>query len=121
MVDPVFYNERFMALSVSSIRSLIRRRDFPALKKSVSFDPSVLSRLWTKLTPLERAACWRMLPSSALKAAVSGLTTEQAWFAYLSQPVECLAPLLEGASASARRAFRAPSAREAALLRARLA
>ena len=108
------------SLSSSSIRASLRRRDFAALKAALTAEPAALSRLWPKLNALERAACWRLLPSSALSETIRSLPRGALWQAYLSSPLGCLAPLLANAPAGARRFFRAPAAREAALLRARL-
>ena len=83
--------------------------------------PARLAKLWPALTPLERAACWRLLPPAAVAAAAKALPAAARWEAYLASSVDCVAPYLEGSPLGARDCFRAPTRREAALLRAGLA
>lgn len=106
-----------MTLTLSATRAALMRRDLARLKEALRRSPRSLSFLWPRLTPLERAACWRLLPASSLPAAARRLTPAARWQAYLSAPVECLAPFLEDAPKGARKLFRAPTSREAALLR----
>jgi hypothetical protein len=107
-------------LTSSSIRTALALGEFALLREDLSASPSSLARLWPKLTPLERAACWRLLPALRLSAAAKELNADACWEAYQASSIECLAPLLEDAPASARKFFRAPSHREAALLRSGL-
>jgi len=104
-------------LTPTSARAALSRRAFAELKAALAASPRALARLWPKLTPLERAACWRLLPASALPAAARALPLAARWEAYLSSSVDCAAPLLEGAALGARALFRVPTRREAALLR----
>lgn len=108
-------------LTPSSVRAALSRRAFAELKESLGGAPRSLARVWPSLTPLERAACWRLLPPSAVAAAAKALSPAARWEAYLSSSVECAAPLLEDAPLGTRALFRAPTRREAALLRSGLA
>lgn len=110
-------SERRTALTPSATRAALVRRDFAWLKEALKQSPRSLSFLWPRLTPLERAACWRLLPASSLPAAAAKLTPAARWQAYLSASVKCLAPLLENAPKGVHKLFRAPTSREAALLR----
>lgn len=104
------------ALTPARARDFLSRRDFADLKRALSAEPpSALARLWPALKPLERAACWRLVPSARLAAVAKALPKAARWEAYQSQAIECLAPLLEDAPL-ARSLFRAPTRREAALL-----
>jgi hypothetical protein len=105
-------------LSPKDVSDLLGRRAFAALKDALS--PRALARLWPALAPLERAACWRLLPAADLAAAVKALPAAARWEAYQASSTECAAPLLEDAPLGARALFRAPTKREAALLRAGL-
>lgn len=109
------------SLTAETARAALRHRDFAGLKARLGACPRTLARLWPDLTALERAACWRLLPASALPAAARALPKAARWQAYLSQPLGCLAPLLEDAPPASRRLFRPPTGREAALLRPGLA
>lgn len=100
------------------VRDALRRRAFPELKEALAAEPARLGALWPKLTPLERAACWRLLPASSLPEAVKALPAGARWEAYQASSTECAAPLLEGAALGSRSLFRAWTRREAALLRA---
>ncbi len=108
-------------LTPASTRSALERRAFAELKESLASSPSRLARLWPALTPLERAACWRLLPPAAVAAAAKALPAAARWEAYQASSVDCLAPYLEDAPLGARDLFRAPTRREAALLRKGLA
>lgn len=108
-------------LTASSVRAALSRKAFLQLREALGASTGSLARLWPELSPLERAACWRLLPARALPAAVRALRPAARWQAFLSAPIECLAPLLEDAPLGARKFFRAPTRREAALLRAELA
>lgn len=105
-------------LTPASTRAALERRAFAELKAALAASPSRLSRLWPSLTPLERAACWRLLPPAALSAAAKSLSAAARWEAYQASSTDCLAPYLEDAPLGAREHFRAPTRREAALLRA---
>ncbi|UPT72526.1 MAG: hypothetical protein M0D55_11160 [Elusimicrobiota bacterium] len=102
----------------ASVRDALRRRAFPELKSALAAEPSRLAALWPKLTPLERAACWRLLPAAALVEAAEALTPQARWEAYQASSTDCAAPLLEDAPLGTRSLFRAWTSREAALLRA---
>lgn len=102
----------------ASIRAALSRRAFAELREALAVSPAVLARLWPGLTALERAACWRLLPPHAVAAAAKALPAAARWEAYLASSTDCAAPLLEGAPLGARKYFRAPTRREAALLRA---
>lgn len=103
-----------------AVRALLARRAFAELKAVLSASPSRLAKLWTKLAPLERAACWRLLPPESLAAAAKALSPAARWDAYQASSIDCLAPYLENAHIGDRKFFRAPTRREAALLRAGL-
>ena len=105
------------ALTLASTRAALERRAFIELKSALAASPGRLAKLWPALTPLERTACWRLLPPGALAAAAKALPAAARWEAYLASSVDCLAPYLEDAPL-ARKHFRAPTRREAALLRA---
>lgn len=102
----------------ASIRAALSRRAFAELKDALAASPAGLAGLWPELTPLERAVCWRLLPPGAVAAAATALSAAARWEAYLASSVDCAAPYLEDAPRSARKYFRAPTRREAALLRA---
>lgn len=104
-------------LTVADVRGAVSRRAFAELRRALAASPGRLARLWPRLTPLERAACWRLLPPRALAEAAAALAPASRWQAYLCAPVECLAPLLENAPMGTRGLFREPTRREAALLR----
>ncbi len=106
------------ALTPTFIRAALSRRAFAELREALAVSPAALARSWPALTPLERAACWRLLPPIAVAAAVKALPAAARWEAYLASSVDCAAPLLEDAPLGARKYFRAPTRREAALLRA---
>ena len=108
-------------LTPASTRAALERRAFAELQSALAAAPARLARLWPALTPLERAACWRLLPSGAVAAAAKALTAAARWEAYLASSVDCVAPYLEDAPLGARKFFRAPTRREAALLRAGIA
>ncbi len=97
-------------------RAALERRAFSKLKVALAASPACLAKLWPALTALERAACWRLLPSSAVAAAVKALSPAARWEAYQASAIDCVAPYLEDAPRSARKYFRAPTRREAALL-----
>lgn len=105
-------------LTSSYVRAAVGRRAFAALKEALAAAPSRLAVLWPSLTALERAACWRLLPPKAFAAAAKALPAAARWEAYLASSIDCVAPLLEDAHIGARAQFRAPTRREAALLRA---
>lgn len=105
-------------LTPAATRAALERRAFAELKAALAASPSRLAKLWPALTPLERAACWRLLPPEAVAAAAKALSAAAKWEAYQASSVECLAPYLEDAPLGARERFRAPTRREAALLRA---
>ncbi|MEK7234573.1 MAG: hypothetical protein AAB268_12210 [Elusimicrobiota bacterium] len=105
-------------LTPASTRDALERRSFSELKAALAASPARLAKLWPALTPLERAACWRLLPSGALAAAAKALPAAARWEAYLASSVDCVAPYLEDAPLGAREYFREPTRREAALLRA---
>ena len=102
---------------MTSIRALLSRRAFAELRDALAVSPERLARLWPKLAPLERAACWRLLPPAALAPAAMAMSTAARWEAYQASSVDCVAPYLEDAPLGARELFRAPTRREAALLR----
>ncbi|MBI3288854.1 MAG: hypothetical protein HYZ74_04985 [Elusimicrobia bacterium] len=104
-------------LTAAATRAALSRRAFAEIKEALTASPRSLARLWPRLTPLERAACWRLLPAGRLAEAARALSGQARWQAYQSSSIECLAPLLEDAAIGARKFFRAPSRREAALLR----
>ncbi|MDD5304445.1 MAG: hypothetical protein PHS14_15215, partial [Elusimicrobia bacterium] len=101
-----------------STRDALSRRAFSELKTALTDSPARLAKLWPALTPLERAACWLLLPPVAVAAAAKALPPAARWEAYQVSSIECAAPLLEDAPLGAREYFRAPTRREAALLRA---
>lgn len=105
-------------LTPASARSALERRAFSKLKAALAAAPARLAKLWPALAPLERAACWRLLPSGAVASAAKALPAAARWEAYLASSVDCLAPYLEDAPLGARKYFRVPTRREAALLRA---
>ena len=108
-------------LTTAATRALLSRRAFAELKAALAISPARLVKLWPTLTPLERAASWRLLPPKALGPVARALPPAARWEAYLASSVDCVAPFLEGAPLGARAFFRAPTRREAALLRAGLA
>ncbi len=108
-------------LTTSSTRAALERRAFSELREALALSPARLARLWPALTPLERAACWRLLPAGAVAAAAKALSAAARWEAYQASSIDCLAPYLEDAPLGARKYFRAPTRREAALLRAGIA
>lgn len=105
----------------AQVRAALTRRAFSELKGALAASPTALARLWPALTPHERAVCWRLLPAKAVAAAARALPAAARWQAYQASSIDCAAPLLEEAPLGARRLFRAPTRREAALLRALLA
>jgi len=105
-------------LTPASARAALERRAFPELKQALAARPARLAKLWPALTPLERAACWRLLPPGCVAAAAKALPAAARWEAYQASSIDCLAPYLEDAPLGARDCFRAPTRREAALLRA---
>lgn len=108
-------------LTPARVRSALERRAFSALKEELALAPDALARLWPKLSALDRAACWRLLPPAALPAAVKAMSPAARWEAYQASSIDCVAPYLEDGALGARRSFRAPTRREASLLRASLA
>ena len=102
--------------SPAAVRALLGRRSFAELKAALSAAPARVGALWPKLNALERAACWRLLPPSALAAASESMSQAARWEAYQASSVDCLAPYLEDAHIGDRKYFRAPTRREAALL-----
>lgn len=106
-------------LTPKDVRDLLGRRAFAALKDALT--PRALARLWPALAPLERAACWRLIRPADVAAAAKALSAVARWEAYQASSVECAAPLLEDAPLGARSLFRAPTKREAVLLRGMLA
>lgn len=109
------------SLTPASIRAALERRAFAELQKALAAAPARLARLWRALSALERAACWRLLPPDALAPAAKALGASARWEAYQASSIDCAAPYLEDAPLGARRYFRAPTRREAALLRAGIA
>lgn len=107
-------------LTPAGVRAALERRAFAELKESLAASPSRLAKLWPALAPLERAACWRLLPPGAVAAAAKALPAAARWEAYQASSIDCAAPYLEDAPLGARSFFRAPTRREAALLRAGL-
>ncbi|MBI4061476.1 MAG: hypothetical protein HY403_08610 [Elusimicrobia bacterium] len=107
-------------LTPASTRAALGRRAFAELQAALAAAPASLARLWPALTPLERAACWRLLPPNAVVPAAKALSAAARWEAYQAAAIECAAPYLEDAPLGARGYFRAPTRREAALLRAGL-
>ncbi|PIR15084.1 MAG: hypothetical protein COV48_16300 [Elusimicrobia bacterium CG11_big_fil_rev_8_21_14_0_20_64_6] len=103
-------------MTPASARSALARRAFSELRDALAARPARLAALWPALTPLERAACWRLLPSSGIAAAMKALPAAARWEAYLASSVDCVAPYLEDSPLGARKLFRAPTRREAALL-----
>lgn len=108
-------------LTPAAARAALERRAFAELKAALALSPSRLAKLWPALTPLERAACWRLLPPGAVAAAARSLPAAARWEAYQASSIDCVAPYLEDAPLGARDLFRAPTRREAALLRAGIA
>lgn len=108
-------------LTPAAARSALERRAFAELKAALAASPSRLAKLWPALTPLERAACWRLLPPASVAAAAKALPAAARWEAYQASSIDCAAPYLEDAPLGARDHFRAPTRREAALLRAGIA
>lgn len=108
-------------LTPSFARAALARRAFSELKEALAASPARLARLWPSLNALERAACWRLLPAKSLAAAAKALPPAARWDAYQASSIDCLAPYLENAHIGDRKHFRAPTRREAALLRAGLA
>ncbi len=104
--------------TAAAVRAWLGRRDFIDLKAALTAAPTSLAKLWPRLTPLERAACWRLLPPQSLAVAAKALSVAARWEAYQASSVDCLAPYLEDAHIGDRKYFRAPTRREAALLRA---
>ncbi len=104
-------------LTPASTRAALERRAFCELQAALASHPARLARLWPALTALERAACWRLLPPGAVAAAVKALPAAARWEAYQASSIECAAPYLEDAPLGARKYFREPTRREAALLR----
>jgi len=105
-------------LTPAFARAALERRAFAELKAALAAAPARLAKIWPALAPLERAACWRLLPPAAVAAAVKALSLEARWQAYQASSIDCAAPYLEDAPLGAREHFRAPTRREAALLRA---
>lgn len=108
-------------LTPAATRAALERRAFGELKAALAASPSRLAKLWPSLTPLERAACWRLLPPAALSVAAKALSAAARWEAYQASSNGCLAPLLEDSPLGARDLFREPTRREAALLRSGMA
>ncbi len=107
-------------LTPANARAALKRRAFAELKAALAAAPARLADLWPSLTPLERAACWLLLPPSAVAPAAKALSAAARWEAYQTSSIDCAAPYLEDAPLGAREHFRAPTRREAALLRAGL-
>lgn len=108
-------------LTLASARAALERRAFAELKAALAASPARLGQLWPELSPLERAACWLLLPPSAVALAAKSLSSSARWEAYQASSIDCAAPYLEDAPLGAREHFRAPTRREAALLRAGIA
>lgn len=108
------------APSPASLRAALSRRAFAEVKAALTASPESLAGLWPALKPLERAACWLLLPPSLVSTAAAALPPAARWEAYLTSSVDCVAPYLEDAPLGARGFFREPTRREAALLRAGL-
>lgn len=106
-------------MTAASTRSALERHAYGELKSALTAAPARLGKLWPALTPLERAACWLLLPPKSVAAAAESLSASARWEAYQTSSVDCLAPLLEGSVS--RDFFRSPTRREAALLRAGIA
>ena len=102
-------------------KAALARRAFSELKDALAESPARLAKLWPALTPLERAACWRLLPPAAVAPAVMALSPAARWDAYQAWSIECLAPYLEDAPLDSRSIFRKMTRREALLLRAGIA
>jgi len=107
-------------LTLASTRAALERCAFAELKASLAVAPAHLAKLWPDLTPLERAACWLLLPPAAVAPAAKALSAAARWEAYQTSSIDCAAPYLEDAPLGAREHFRAPTRREAALLRSGL-
>lgn len=105
-------------LTLASARAALERRAFAELKAALAASPARLAKLWPALTPLERAACWLLLPPSAVAPAAKALSVSARWEAYQASSIDCAAPYLEDAPLGAREHFRTPTRRESALLRA---
>lgn len=105
-------------LTPASVRAALERRAFAELKAALAASPLRLAKLWSKLTPLERAACWRLLPAASISAAAKSLSGAARWEAYQTSSIDCVAPYLENSPLGARKCFREMTKREAALLRA---
>ena len=84
-------------LTPASTRDALERRSFSELRRSARRLTRALAKLWPALTPLERAACWRLLPAGAVAAAAKALPAAARWEAYLASSVDCVAPYLEDA------------------------
>lgn len=108
-------------LTPAATRAALERRAFSDLQAALAASPARLAKLWPALTPLERAACWRLLPPGAVAAAAKALSAAARWEAYQASSIDCAAPYLEDAPLGARKYFRAATRREAALLRAGIA
>jgi len=106
----------------AAVRSALSRRDVRALARAVrAAGPEALALAWPKLPPLGRVAAFRALDARAAARAFAALDADGRWLASLGAGSEGAAPLLEGASAAARRSLRRPSARERAAMRRALA
>jgi len=102
----------------AAVRSALARRDVRALARAArEAGPDVLARAWPKLPPLGRVAAFRALDARAAARAFAALSADGRWLAYLGSSSEGAAPLLEGASAAAKRSLRRPSSRERAAMR----
>lgn len=108
------------APTAAQIRAALARRAFGELRDALAAQPERLGKLWPKLEPLERAACWRLVSPGGVAAAVKSLSAQARWEAYQASSIDCLAPYLEDAPLGSRKYFRAPTRREAALLRAKI-
>jgi len=105
-------------LTAAQVRSALARRAFAELRDALASEPARLSKLWPELAPLERAACWLLLPPASVAAVAKALPAAARWEAYQISSVDCAAPYLEDAPLGARKYFREPTRREAVLLRA---
>jgi hypothetical protein len=106
------------SLTAAQVRSALAGRAFAELKSALTDEPARLAKLWPELAPLERAACWLLLPPGAVAAAAKALSAAARWEAYQASSVDCVAPYLEDAPLGARKYFREPTRRESVLLRA---
>lgn len=106
----------------AAARSAVARRDVQALARAArAAGPEGLVSAWPKLSSVARVAAFRALDARSRAKVFAALPADARWVAYLGCTSEGAAPLLEGASAAARRELRAPAAREIAAMRRALA